>query len=318
VPVHLEPAAQALSDATSRPPYLVDLGVEEGREALRALQSGRAERPDAEVGELVVSDGAGGSVLVRIVIPRRASATLPVILYIHGAGWVFGDSDTHDRLARQLAVGSGAAVIVPSYSRAPEARYPTAIEECSAVVRWIAEQGVEHGLDPGRVAIAGDDAGGNIAIALCLLSAGSGICFVQQVLFCPVTDARFDTSSYREFATGFFLRRDAMQWFWEQYTTGPSQRVQVTASPLRATLTDLARLPPTLLITAEADVLRDEGEAFADKLRQAGVAVTAARFQGTIHDFVVLDALAGTDAARGALALATQTLRRSFSVADRP
>ena len=201
---------------------------------------------------------------MRIVRPRQARGPLPVIVYVHGAGWVFGNSHTHDRLIRELAVGAGAAVVFPSYSLSPEAKYPTAIEECYAAAAWVAEQGAGHDLDPARMAVAGDSAGGNMAIALTLLAKErGGVAFRHQVLFYPVTDARFDTGSYEEFATGYFLRRDAMQWFWDQYTTDPAERAQITASPLRATLEQLAGLPPTLLITGEADVLRDEGEAFA-------------------------------------------------------
>jgi acetyl esterase/lipase len=160
------------------------------------------------------------------------------------------------------------------------------------------------------MAIAGDSVGGNMSVALTLMAKErGGPKFVHQVLFYPVTDANFDTGSYQQFATGYFLRRDAMQWFWDQYTTDPKQRAEITASPLRATLEQLSGLPPALVITAEADVLRDEGEAYANKLRQAGVPVTAARFQGIIHDFVMLHALAHTQAAEGAFRLATQTLK---------
>src|SRR6202044_1037383 len=186
-----------------------------------------------------------------------------------------------DRLVRELAAGVGAAVVFPSYSLSPEARYPTAIEECYAVAAWVAEHGAFHGLDATRVAVAGDSVGGNMAIALGLLAAERrDVTFCQQVLFYPVTDARFDTASYEEFATGYFLRRDAMQWFWDQYTADAEQRSQATASPLRATARQLASLPPTLVITAEADVLRDEGEAFARRLADARVPVTPGRVQG--------------------------------------
>jgi acetyl esterase len=152
-----------------------------------------------------------------------------------------------------------------------------------------------------------------MAIAVALLAAERrGAAFRQQVLFYPVTDARFDTRSYQEFATGYFLRRDTMQWFWDQYTTDPAQRAEATASPLRATRQQLASLPPALVVTAEADVLRDEGEAFASRLREADVPATAVRFQGTIHDFVMLNALSGTPAARAALILATGVLRQAL------
>jgi acetyl esterase len=314
--VHLEPAAQEFADATADPPYLFELGPEKGRLAVDDAQSGRIAKHAVDIEERLLTVGPSGEVSVRIVRPQQRPATLPVILYIHGAGWVFGNSHTHDRLVRELAHRVGAAVVFPNYSLSPEARYPTAVEENFAVAEWIAQHGLEVGIDPERMAVAGDSVGGNMAIAVALLAnERGGLSFRQQVLFYPVTDANFDTGSYSEFGTGYFLRRDAMQWFWDQYTTNDEQRAEATASPLLASVEQLAGLPPTLVITAEADVLRDEGEAFAVKLRQAGVAVTAARFQGTIHDFVMLNALAETAAARGAMDLAVGGLRGSLGTA---
>jgi acetyl esterase len=311
--VVLEPAARAFADATGDPPYLFDLGPEKGRETVDEVQSGPVDKPAADIEDLAVPGGPGGDVTVRIVRPQGAAGALPVILYIHGAGWVFGDRHTHDRLVRELAVGAGAAVVFPDYSRSPEARYPIAIEESYAVLRWIGEHGAEHDLDGARIAIAGDSVGGNMAAALTLLAKRrSGPALAAQVLFYPVTDASFDTNSYHEFATGYFLRRDAMQWFWDQYLSSDAERGESTASPLRAGLDELAGLPPALVITAEADVLRDEGEAYANKLRQAGVPVTATRYQGAIHDFVMLNALRGTNAADAAITQATTYLARAL------
>jgi acetyl esterase/lipase len=233
-----------------------------------------------------------------------------VVLYIHGAGWVFGNDHTHGRLARELALGTGATVVFPNYSLSPEARYPVAIQENYAVAQWVSTHGAEHGLDPTRLAVAGDSVGGNMAASLTLTAKEHGdIRLAAQVLFYPVTDASFDTESYHQFATGYFLRRDGMQWFWDQYTTSQTDRAQITASPLRASTEQLADLPPALIITAEADVLRDEGEAYAGKLRAAGVPVTAVRYQGVIHDFVMLNALRGTHAAQAAIAQAAAFLR---------
>ena len=310
----LEPAAQEFAAATAEPPYLFDLGPEKGREAVDEVQSGPVDKPAADVEDLSVPGGPTGAVAVRIVRPQGATGALPVILYIHGAGWVFGNRHTHDRLIRELAVGADAAVVFPDYSRSPEARYPVAIEESYAVLRWVSEHGAEHNLDGTRIAIAGDSVGGNMAAALTLLAKHrSGPQLAAQVLFYPVTDANFDTDSYHQFATGYFLRRDAMQWFWDQYTTDEAERDQPTASPLRARLDQLAGLPPALVITAEADVLRDEGEAYANKLRQAGVPVVATRYQGIIHDFVMLNALRGTNAADAAIAQAASYLHRALS-----
>lgn len=305
----LEPAAQAFCEATANPPYLFDLGPVEGRKTVDKVQSGEIARPDVDVQDLS-ADG----VSVRILRPKGAAGPLPVILYVHGAGWVFGNAHTHDRLIRELAAGAGAAVVFPNYSLSPEARYPTAIEEVYKAAKWVAARGAEHGLDGARLAVAGDSVGGNMSAALTLLAKErGGPALAAQVLFYPVTDASFETGSYRDFAEGYFLRRDAMQWFWDQYTTDASQRAQITASPLRATKEQLAGLPRALVITAEADVLRDEGEAYAAKLREAGVPVTAVRYLGIIHDFVMLNALRETHAAGAAIAQAIAFLREALA-----
>lgn len=312
--VQLEPAAEEFAKATDKPPFLFDLGPEKGRETVDQVQSEPIDKPPAKIEDLRISRGPGGSVSLCIVRPPQASGPLPAIVYIHGAGWVFGNAHTHDRLIRQLAVGAEAAVVFPNYSLSPEARYPVAIEECYAVLEWLAEEGTEHGIDVSRIAIAGDSVGGNMTAAVTLMAKERrGPKISQQLLFYPVTDASFETASYQQFATGYFLRRDAMQWFWDQYAPDARQRSEITASPLRASLEQLRGLPRALVITAQADVLRDEGEAYANKLRAAGVEVTAARFQGIIHDFVMLNALAKTAAARGALTLATGWLRAGFA-----
>ncbi|MFH7333984.1 alpha/beta hydrolase [Streptomyces sp. KHY 26] len=312
----LEPEAAAFAEATANPPYLFDLPPAEGRKAVEEVQSGETEKPAVDEEWITVPGGPTGSVRARVVKPVGAEGTLPVILYIHGAGWVFGSAHTHDRLVRELAVGTGAAVVFPEYDLSPEARYPVAIEQNFAVAKWIVEQGASKGLDGSRLAVAGDSVGGNMTAALTLMAKErGGVPLVQQVLFYPVTDANFDTASYHQFATGYFLRRDGMQWFWDQYTTDESERAQITASPLRATTEQLKDLPPALVITGEADVLRDEGEAYATKLRAAGVPVTAVRFQGIIHDFVMLDALRGTHAAEAAITMAVRTLHAALHTA---
>ncbi|MDX3645826.1 alpha/beta hydrolase [Streptomyces sp. MB09-02B] len=309
----LEPAAAAFAEATANPPFLFELPPAEGRKAVDEVQSGEIAKPDIDEEWITVSGGPTGSVRARIVRPAGAEGVLPVILYIHGAGWVFGNAHTHDRLVRELAVGARAAVVFPEYDLSPEARYPVAVEQNYAVAKWVVEQGASKDLDGTRLAVAGDSVGGNMTAALTLMAKQRGdVPLVQQVLFYPVTDASFDTGSYHQFATGYFLRRDGMQWFWDQYTTDEAERAHITASPLRASLDQLKDLPPTLVITGEADVLRDEGEAYANKLREAGVAVTAVRFQGVIHDFVMLNALRGTHAAEAAITLATTTLRTAL------
>nr|WP_272954839.1 alpha/beta hydrolase [Kribbella shirazensis] len=306
----LEPAAQAFADATAKPPYLFQLSPEEGRKAVDEVQT--TDYPKLPVDEEWVT--AADGTRARIVKPQGATGVLPVILYLHGAGWVFGNAHTHDRLVRELAVGAGAAVVFPEYDLSPEVRYPHALEQNYAVARWILVSGKEHGLDAERLAIAGDSVGGNMTAAVTLLAKERGdVKFVQQVLFYPVTDASFDTASYRQFGESYFLQLDGMKWFWDQYTTDEEERNQITASPLRATTEQLKGLPPTLVITGEADVLRDEGEAYAAKLLEAGVPTTAVRFAAIIHDFVMLDALRDTYAANAAIELAISTLRKALN-----
>jgi acetyl esterase len=310
----LETAAAEFAAATANPPYLFDLGPAEGRKAVDEVQSGDTAKPEVDEEWVTVPGGPTGQVRARIVKPAGATGVLPVVLYIHGAGWVFGNAHTHDRLVRELAVGAGAAVVFPEYDLSPEARYPVAIEQNYTVARWIVAEGADRGLDTTRIAVAGDSVGGNMAAALTLMAKErADVHLAAQVLFYPVTDASFDTDSYHRFAEGYFLRRDGMQWFWDQYTTDPAQRAEITASPLRATTEQLAGLPQALVITGEADVLRDEGEAYADKLRAAGVEVTATRYQGIIHDFVMLNALRGTHAAEAAITQAVAYLRTALA-----
>ncbi|MFG2901093.1 alpha/beta hydrolase [Streptomyces zaomyceticus] len=311
----LEPAAQAFADATAQPPYLYQIPVAEGRKAVDDVQSGDGvPLPDVDEEWITVHGGPAGDVRAWVVRPRGATGPLPVILYIHGAGWVFGNAHTHGRLVRELAVGTGAAVVFPEYDLSPEARYPVAIEQNYGVAQWIAREGHHKDLDGSRIAVAGDSVGGNMTAALTLMAKERGdVSLVHQVLFYPVTDASFDTDSYHRFGEGYFLRRDAMKWFWDQYTTDEAERARISASPLRASTEQLTGLPPALVITAEADVLCDEGEAYAAKLRAAGVPVTALRVQGAIHDFVMLNALRETRAAELAIGLATDTLREALA-----
>src|SRR5689334_8515687 len=201
--VVLEPAAQELADATANAPYPVDLGPSAGRNVVDEVQSGEIEKPDVEIQDTAIPGGPAGVVSIRMLRPWDATEALPVILYTHGAGWVFGNHLTHDRLIRELAVGSGAAVVFPNYSLSPEAKYPTAIEECYAVLQWIAEEGTQKGLNASRLAVAGDSVGGNMSIAVSLMSKDRRGPHIQSLLlFYPVTHASFDTDSYHEFAEG--------------------------------------------------------------------------------------------------------------------
>jgi acetyl esterase len=257
----LEPAAQAIADATANPPYLYDIGPEAARKVLDDLQAAPVEL--LPVNERWVRvPAAVGDVEVRVVTPVGSSGALPVIVYMHGGGWILGNAATHDRLVRELSVGAGAALVFVEYTPSPEAKYPTAIEQGYAAAKWVTATGVEEGFDTGRIAVAGDSVGGNMAAALALMAKERGdVSFVQQSMYYPVTDAAQNTASYAEFAEGPYLRAASMKWFWDAYTDDPGQRDEITASPLRATLDQLRGLPSTLLLVDENDVLRDEGEA---------------------------------------------------------
>jgi len=194
--IRLEPEAQVFAEAMAKPPFLFTLGPERGRIALDEAQSGRVRKLPVDVEDLIIDDGPSEQVALRILRPQHAEAPLPVIVYIHGAGWVFGSMQTHGRLMRELAVGAQAAVVFPEYRLSPEAKYPTALEECYSVVKWVAECGMEHGMDPERLAVAGDSVGGNMTAAVTLLSRERGGPDIRlQLPFYPVTEAAFDTES---------------------------------------------------------------------------------------------------------------------------
>jgi acetyl esterase len=310
--VVLEPAAQAFADATAKPPFLYELTPAEARKVLDDVQAAPIAKLPVDESWLTVPADAG-DVRVRIVRPAGAEGTLPVILYMHGGGWVLGNAGTHDRLVRELACGADAALVFVEYDRSPEARYPVAIEQGYAAARWIVGEGAAHGLDADRMAIAGDSVGGCMTAAITLLAQERrDVRFVHQSMYYPVTDAAMDTVSYAQFAEGYFLTARSMAWFWDCYCPDLHRRAEPLASPLRADEATLAGLPPALVIVDEADVLRDEGEAYAARLRAAGVAVTTVRYDGIHHDFMMLNPLSETHATRGAVAQAAATLRRAL------
>jgi acetyl esterase len=313
--VVLEPASQAFVEATASPPALYEMTPAEARAILDDVQAAPIDKLPVEDRWITVPADVG-DVRVRIVRPPNAVETLPVILYMHGGGWVLGNADTHDRLVRELAVGTGAAVVFVEYDRSPEARYPVAIEQGYATARWIVREGAAHGLDPERMAIAGDSVGGGMTAAITLMAQERGdVRFVHQSMYYPVTDAAMDTGSYAQFAEGYFLTAKAMAWFWDCYCPDPERRAEPFASPLRADDEQLGELPPALVIVDEADVLRDEGEAYAARLRAAGVAVTTVRYDGITHDFMMLNPLSETHATRAAVAQAIATLRQALHTA---
>lgn len=309
--ISLEKSAIEFSDANAPHPRIYELPPEEGRALLEKVQESPVDKLPVDIEDLTVDTGQWGAINVRFVRPEGNTDKLPVIFYIHGAGWVFGSAQTHDKLIRELAVRTNSVVVFPEYSRSPEAKYPTAIEQSYAVLQKLSELAESKGLDLTELAVAGDSVGGNMATVMTILTKErQGLPIQKQLLFYPVTDANFTTDSYQEFAENYFLTKEGMKWFWDQYTTDDSERSEITASPLRATSEDLADLPPALILTGEADVLRDEGEAYARKLRDVGVAVTQVRFQGMIHDFVMVNSLDQTNATRAAMLLATQWLQQ--------
>ncbi len=311
----LEPVAQNFIDRLD----LAGVGLRhalpprEARAMLTELQSGSIGRPAARIEILTLPLSAGGCVRAHIVRPPVGGDSLPALMYFHGGGWVLGDVHTHDRLIREISVGAGTAVVFVELSRAPEAKYPVAIEEAYGATCYVACHSASLNLDGSRLAVAGDGTGGNVAAAVTLMAKerrGPKITF--QLLLYPVTDSDFANDSYTAFRDGPWLTREAMKGFWDAYMPDATRRAQVTASPLRATVDQLRGLPEALVITAENDVLREEGEAYARKLAAAGARVTATRYIGTIHDFVMLDALADSPPTRGAMEQITARLRTAL------
>lgn len=296
-------------------PEVFDMPVEAAREMqakAQAMFAGAKLPGDME--DRTIPAGPKGKVGLRIFRPEGNRSVLPVVMYFHGGGWVLGDVETYDRFVREIVNGSGAAVVFVEYSRAPEERYPVAVEECYAATQWVADHASEIRVLPDQIAVAGDSAGGNIAASVTILAKQRGGPRIDvQVLIYPATTATFDTPSFEQFADGHFLTRDATLWFWRQYVPDPAQDSEPTACPLKASLDQLKDLPPALIITAECDILRDEGEMYARKLAQAGVSATCTRYLGAIHGFMGLNALAETPAARAATAQMNDRLRQVFA-----
>src|SRR6516165_537394 len=313
--VVLEPEAQKVAEAFSKPPFLYEMEPAAARKVLEDAQAAPIEKQPVDEEWMAVPSPAGDA-RVRLIRPQGATAMLPVILYMHGGGWILGDAATHDRLVRELAVGSKAALAFVEYPKSPEAKYPVAIEQGYATAQWITREGASKSLDASRLAVVGESVGGDMTAALALMAKQRGdVKFVHQSMYYPVTDAAMNTQSYVEFATDYYLTRKGMEWFWNAYTTDPDERAAITASPNRATQQLLIGLPPTFLCVDEADPLRDEGESYAANLRQAGVPITTVRYDGIIHDFMLLNALSDTKATRAAIREAIAQLRKAFGTA---
>ncbi|AOE84852.1 alpha/beta hydrolase [Pseudomonas sp. TCU-HL1] len=299
---------EALAAGGGKP--LETLAPKDARAVLVGAQAGvKLELPKAEVSQKTI-DANGQKIDLTIVRPADVKGTLPVFMFFHGGGWVLGDYPTHERLIRDLVANSGAVAVYVNYTPSPEARYPTAINQAYAATQWVAEHGKEIGVDGKRLAVAGNSVGGNMAAVVSLMAKDKGTPKIRfQALLWPVTDANFNNASYNQFENGHFLTRNMMKWFWDSYTTDPRQRAEIYASPLQASTEQLKGLPPALVQTAEFDVLRDEGEAYARKLDAAGVEVTAVRFNGMIHDFGLLNVLARVPGTRAAMQQAGEALK---------
>ncbi|MDH1168941.1 alpha/beta hydrolase [Pantoea agglomerans] len=297
---------KALNSGSGKP--IEQLPVKDARAVLTGAQKG-AELPPAQISQKIITI-QGKPLTLTIVKPEHASSSLPVFMFFHGGGWVLGDFPTHERLVRDMVNASGAAAVFVNYQPSPEAHFPVAITQAYEATKWVAEHGAEIGVDGKRLALVGNSVGGNMVAAVALQAKQFKTPAIRyDVMLWPVTDARFDTASYDQFADGHFLTKNMMKWFWDNYAVSEKDRNNILASPLRATTEQLKGLPPTLIQTAELDVLRDEGEAFGRKLDAAGVPVTVTRYNGMIHDYGLLNALSQEPTVRTAINQAGEELR---------
>lgn len=308
---HLDPQVRALLIQLNKDPSpFWELPQPRPQEILSGLQDGTpVDMSGVTTVERTITEN-GRTVKLYIMTPERPAANPGVLLFLHGGVWIVGNFHNHQRLLRDLVVGSGQVGVFVEYTPLPEARYPTQLEESYAALTWIAQHGQEIGADGSRVAVAGNSVGGNMTAALALMAKDRhGPRIAYQVLLIPATDASVDTGSYREFGTGHFLARAFMQYGWDRYVPDAAARNSPYVSPLRASNAELSGLPPALVITAENDPLRDEGEAYARRLKEAGVTVAAVRYNGTIHDFVLLNPLRNVPSTVAALQQVTDGLR---------
>jgi acetyl esterase len=303
MPLHpaLKPVLEQLEALPG--PKLHELPPEQARLAFAALPLPAPEIALPEVRDLRIP-GPAGEIPLRLYRPREGR--LPVLVYFHGGGWVIGDLESHDPVCRELAQRSGCAVLAVHYRLAPEHPYPAAVEDCFAATCWVAEHAAELDLAGDRLAVGGDSAGGNLAAVVSLLARDRGGPRLRlQLLVYPVTDADFTRASYAENGRGFFLERPMMDWFWGHYVPDPARRREPECAPLRAV--NLVGLPPALVLTAEFDPLRDEGEAYAVRLAAAGVPTEQVRYAGMIHGFYQMGGL--LEDARAALERSATAVR---------
>jgi len=310
----LDPKVRELLDLAADAPPIGTVPVEVMRAEAPAqmatyFQMGLVSTPVAAVRERAVP-GPAGDIRVRVYTPE-GRGPFPLLVYFHGGGWVLGSLDTHDPFCRAFCSGAECVVVSVGYRLAPEHPFPAASDDALAATRWVAAHAAELGGDPARIVVAGDSAGGNLSTVTALrIRDEGGPALRGQLLIYPAVGYHTPpTPSYIENAEGYGLTRESALWFYEQYLPGGSLAAHPHAAPLLAP--DLRRLPPALVITAEYDVLRDEGEAYADRLREAGVAVTTSRYDGQIHGFFGMSAV--LDRGKAALAEAGEALRRAFS-----
>ena len=284
----LDPQAKAFLDqaaASGTPPFNM-MTVQQAREAIGALFAPKGPREPVKSVEDRVINAGGVKLPVRIYTPE-GQGPFPILVFFHGGGWVIGNCETHDTPCRSLANGAGCIVVSVDYRLAPEHKFPLPAEDCYAATKWAALNAAGFGGDPKRIAVGGDSAGGNLAAAVAQMATDRGApTLAFQLLIYPVTDCAYTTASYRNNAEGYLLTKDSMQWFWNHYLQNENDGQNPYASPLRGQR--LSNLPPALVITAEFDPLRDEGEAYATKMKQAGVSVVHTDYKGMIHGFFSL------------------------------
>ena len=293
---------------------LYEISPEEAREFLCNLQKEFHTAIDANTEDITIFSTIAGDISVRLVRPEKhIDEKLPVIVYCHGGGWVMGDADAFDMTIRTIAVHTKSVVAFINYPRSPEFQYPDALNQIYAAIKYFAENGSDHNIDTKRIAVAGDSAGGNMAAAAAIkVKKEGGPRLRFQALIYPVTDADMNTESYREFKDGPWLTKKAMEYFWGCYVPEKDKRKEIYVSPLKAEIEDLKGLPQTLIITDENDVLRDEGEAYARKLIEAGVDTACVRINNTFHDFLLLNALRESKAAKAAYKLLCKFLKHAL------
>ena len=290
---------------------LETLSKEDARQVLIGAQASvKVDLSGIEVLQKTIT-ADGHEISLNIVRPEGVAEELPVFIFIHGGGWILGDYPTHERLVRDLVVASGVVAVFVNYTPSPEAQYPIAINQIYAATKWVAENGKEINVDGSRLAVVGNSVGGNMTAATALQAkAKNGPKISLQIMMWPVTDARFDWESYTLFGQDRFLTAPLMKWMFDQYTTDAGERAQILVSPLNATLDELKDLPPALIQVAENDILRDQGEAYGRKLNEAGVTVTTVRYNGMIHDFGLLNALATVPSVKSLIVQASAELKK--------